>query len=105
MLSMQERHDEHHPGTWVWPHMNTTVQWTDWADGQPNNYQVEHDIIYCRQYTTIILGPELRDHAGVPQPAVPLGQGLLLERRGLLPRVALHLPERVQRGVGNNVNN
>ena len=47
---MQERHDEHHPGTWVWPHMNTTVQWTDWADGQPNNYQVEHDIIYCRQY-------------------------------------------------------
>ena len=45
MLSMQERHDEHHPGTWVWPHLNTTVQWTDWADGQPNNYQVWHETI------------------------------------------------------------
>ena len=40
---LQERHDEHHPGTWVWPHLNTTVQWTDWADGQPNNYQVLHN--------------------------------------------------------------
>ena len=40
---LQERHDEHNPGTWVWPHLNTTVQWTDWADGQPNNYQVLHN--------------------------------------------------------------
>ena len=25
------------PGEWYWPHMNKTVEWFDWADGEPNN--------------------------------------------------------------------
>ena len=32
-----ERHSENQPGEWIWPHKNETVQWFDWADGQPNN--------------------------------------------------------------------
>jgi len=31
-------HNIHHPGNWVWEHRNTTVQWFDWADGEPNNF-------------------------------------------------------------------
>merc|ERR1712045_191400 len=31
------RHNPHQPGTWFWPHMNTTVEWSDWADGEPNS--------------------------------------------------------------------
>ena len=37
--NLQERHSEHHPGEWFWPHANKTVEWFDWADGQPNNLQ------------------------------------------------------------------
>ena len=35
---VQGRHDAHNPGTWFWPHMNTTAEWSDWADGQPDNF-------------------------------------------------------------------
>merc|ERR1712184_32472 len=34
-----ERHSEHHPGEWFWPTANKTVEWFDWAEGQPNNLQ------------------------------------------------------------------
>jgi hypothetical protein len=30
-------HDEHEPGDWYWPHNNLTVDWFDWANGQPND--------------------------------------------------------------------
>merc|ERR1712080_696825 len=33
----EEQHSDHHPGTWWWPHFNRTVDWFDWADGEPNN--------------------------------------------------------------------
>merc|ERR1711971_1033113 len=33
------RHSEHQPGEWKWDHMNTTIEWFDWWDGQPDNYE------------------------------------------------------------------
>ena len=39
---MKERHSENMPGEWYWPHMNKTVEWFDWADGEPNNAQGEY---------------------------------------------------------------
>merc|ERR1711982_273462 len=32
------RHSENSPGEWVWDSSNSTVEWFDWADGEPNNY-------------------------------------------------------------------
>merc|ERR1739845_171182 len=29
------RHSEHQPGTWTWDHMNTTIEWFDWAMVNP----------------------------------------------------------------------
>merc|ERR1711874_256286 len=37
-----ERHNENAPGEWLWPHKNETVQWFDWADGEPNNLYGEY---------------------------------------------------------------
>merc|ERR1712115_279707 len=37
-----ERHSENAPGEWIWPHKNETVQWFDWAEGQPNNYHGQY---------------------------------------------------------------
>ena len=34
----QSRHSEHSPGEWIWPHANQSVQWFDWAEGEPNSY-------------------------------------------------------------------
>merc|ERR1711928_163458 len=31
-------HSDHQPGTWTWDHMNETIQWFDWHDGEPNNF-------------------------------------------------------------------
>ena len=42
---IQERHSEGDPGTWMWPHQNTTVEWFDWADGQPNNYHGQNCLV------------------------------------------------------------
>ena len=41
----QGRHDSHNPGTWFWPHLNETAEWSDWADGEPNNYGHEVELI------------------------------------------------------------
>ena len=43
------RHGENNPGEWFWPHKNETVQWFDWADGEPNNIQGE-DCLVLREY-------------------------------------------------------
>ena len=37
-----ERHSENAPGEWFWPHKNETVQWFDWAEGEPNNMYGEY---------------------------------------------------------------
>ena len=42
---LQERHSEGDPGNWIWPHQNTTVEWFDWADGQPNNYHGQNCLV------------------------------------------------------------
>ena len=37
-LCHQGRHSENSPGEWIWDSNNSTVEWFDWADGEPNNY-------------------------------------------------------------------
>jgi len=39
-------HSEHVPGTWVWEHRNTTVEWFDWADDEPNNFHGQNCLTY-----------------------------------------------------------
>ena len=38
------------PGTWMWETRNTTVNWFDWGDGEPNNFngQVKRDMYILR---------------------------------------------------------
>ena len=44
-----ERHSEGNPGEWIWDHKNETVNWFDWADGQPNNQQGQYCLV-MREY-------------------------------------------------------
>ena len=44
-----ERHGQGKPGDWIWPHMNKTVEWADWADGEPNDYYGEQCVV-MREY-------------------------------------------------------
>nr|AGN29615.1 perlucin 5-like protein [Acartia pacifica] len=39
-------HNEHVPGEWMWEHRNTTVQWFDWADNEPNNFHGQSCLTY-----------------------------------------------------------
>ena len=38
IICHQGRHSENSPGEWLWDSNNSTVEWFDWADGEPNNY-------------------------------------------------------------------
>ena len=42
-------HDEHVPGTWLWEHRNTTVQWFDWGEDEPNNFRGQVRRMSCMQ--------------------------------------------------------
>merc|ERR1712038_51748 len=42
------KHDEHQPGEWIWEHSNTTVEWFDWAPGEPNDYHRQQCMTYLR---------------------------------------------------------
>merc|ERR1712107_305257 len=48
------RHSEHQPGTWTWDHMNETIEWFDWGDGQPNNYDHQQMCLTLREYRPIL---------------------------------------------------
>jgi len=39
-------HNEHVPGTWMWETRNTTVNWFDWGDGEPNNFNGQNCLTY-----------------------------------------------------------
>merc|ERR1712045_224289 len=54
------RHDSHNPGTWFWPHLNETAEWSDWADGEPNNYGHE-DCLAMNEYHDFLF-PWARDY-------------------------------------------
>lgn len=43
-----EHHDEHQPGVWRWDNTNATVEWFDWADGQPNDWRQEQCLTFIR---------------------------------------------------------
>merc|ERR1712211_199028 len=45
-----ERHNPNAPGEWLWPHMNKTVEWFDWADGQPNNFQGQNCLVMMEEH-------------------------------------------------------
>ena len=55
-LPTQGRHDSHNPGTWFWPHLNETAEWSDWADGEPNNYGHEVELSNCDIYQGELMG-------------------------------------------------
>jgi len=39
-------HNDHIPGTWMWEHRNTSVQWFDWGDNEPNNFNGQNCLTY-----------------------------------------------------------
>ena len=55
-----ERHGECNPGEWIWPHMNKTVEWTDWADGEPNDYHGEQCVVMSEYHNPFF--PLARDY-------------------------------------------
>merc|ERR1712141_278753 len=42
------KHNDHAPGDWIWETLNTTVEWFDWAEGQPNDYHRQQCMSYVR---------------------------------------------------------
>ena len=48
------------PGAWWWPHRNTTVEWFDWADGQPNNFQGQDCLVMMEEHNPFF--PQFRDY-------------------------------------------
>jgi len=42
------KHDEHRPGEWIWEHLNTTVEWFDWAPDEPNDYHRQQCLAFLR---------------------------------------------------------
>jgi len=56
----KEQHSDHHPGTWWWPHFNRTVDWFDWADGEPNNMHRHENCVTFYEYRDPIF-PIFRD--------------------------------------------
>merc|ERR1712227_631120 len=42
------KHDEHRPGEWIWEHLNTTVDWFDWAPNEPNDYHRQQCLTFLR---------------------------------------------------------
>merc|ERR1711970_413176 len=54
-----ERHNENAPGEWFWPHANKTVEWFDWADGQPNNLNGQNCLAVTEFHNPLI--PVFRD--------------------------------------------
>jgi len=42
------KHDTHNPGEWIWESTNTTVDWFDWAPGEPNDYHRQQCLVYIR---------------------------------------------------------
>lgn len=43
-------HDTHQPGVWTWEHWNTTVEWFDWADGEPNDWQYRQQCLTFQRF-------------------------------------------------------
>ena len=47
-IRFQSKHNDHNPGEWRWEKLNTTVEWFDWAPGQPNDYHRQQCLAYLR---------------------------------------------------------
>ncbi|XP_023331642.1 perlucin-like protein [Eurytemora carolleeae] len=39
-------HNDHLPGTWMWEHRNTSIEWFDWGDNEPNNFNGQNCLSY-----------------------------------------------------------
>ena len=47
-FAKKTKHDEHNPGEWIWEYSNTTVEWFDWAPGEPNDYHRQQCMTFLR---------------------------------------------------------
>merc|ERR1719427_468053 len=56
----QDHHDDHVNGNWIWPHVNQTVDWFDWGDGEPNDFYTQFCLTYM-EYRNILF-PMFRDY-------------------------------------------
>merc|ERR1711914_62627 len=41
-------HGEHNQGNWVWDHSNTTVEWYDWYDDEPNDWHHQNCLTFLK---------------------------------------------------------
>jgi len=42
------KHNDHNPGQWVWEHLNSTIEWFDWAPGEPNDWHRQQCLTFLR---------------------------------------------------------
>eukprot|EP00091_Calanus_sinicus_P017891 TRINITY_DN389_c0_g1_i1.p1 TRINITY_DN389_c0_g1~~TRINITY_DN389_c0_g1_i1.p1 ORF type:complete len:192 (-),score=70.67 TRINITY_DN389_c0_g1_i1:81-611(-) len=55
------RHDpDHDQGEWSWQHRNETVEWFDWANGQPNDWHNENCLVLAEYHNPLF--PSRRDY-------------------------------------------
>ena len=44
----QTKHDTHNTGEWIWETSNKTINWFDWAPGEPNDWHRQQCLVYLR---------------------------------------------------------
>merc|ERR1712033_39542 len=42
----EDHHSDHTNGNWRWPHFNTSVEWFDWGEGEPNDFHKQNCMTY-----------------------------------------------------------
>jgi len=42
------KHDTHNTGEWIWETSNKTINWFDWAPGEPNDWHRQQCLVYLR---------------------------------------------------------
>jgi len=56
----EDHHSDHVNGNWRWPHGNSSVEWFDWGDGEPNDYHTQFCMTYMEYRNP--LWPSARDY-------------------------------------------
>merc|ERR1712000_135996 len=48
--TVQGEHGDHNWGNWVWDHSNTSVDWYDWLEGEPNDWHGQNCLTYLFEH-------------------------------------------------------
>jgi len=56
----EDHHSDHVNGNWRWEHANTSVEWFDWGDHEPNDYHTQNCLTFMEYRNPIF--QNIRDY-------------------------------------------